>query len=152
NSLRKLPYFKYLYEELDSLRSQLGTLEVPPGHFYSPVPSLEEIKRREQTIFDDIPREIPGIDLNEKHQLQLLAYFKKYYDEQPFSSHKTKGLRYYFENHLYPYSDAIALYCMIRHYTPKMIIEVGGSGYSSCLILDVNEIFMDNNITSICIE
>src|SRR5688572_372990 len=144
-SLKNLPYFKPIYAQLDAL-------EVPPGHVYSPIPDLEDIKAREQAIFDDVPADIPGIELNEEHQLTLLGHFKKYYDEQPFSSDTTKGLRYHFDNLLYPYSDAIILYCMIRHHTPKLIIEVGASGYSSCLILDVNERFLNNTLRCICID
>jgi hypothetical protein len=53
----------------------------------------------------------------------------------PFQAHKVEGLRYYFENPAYPYSDAILLYCMIRSLKPKRIIEVG-SGFSSCVTLD----------------
>lgn len=34
---------------------------------------------------------------------------------------------------------------MIRHVKPRRIIEVG-SGYSSCLMLDVNELFFDKSI------
>ena len=32
----------------------------PPGHYYSPVPSIEEIKLREEYIFDQWPEAIPG--------------------------------------------------------------------------------------------
>jgi predicted O-methyltransferase YrrM len=141
--VKKLPYFK------NTNTSQT----VPPGHFYSPVPSLEEIKLKEKELFENIPRNIPGIDLNDEHQLKLLQEFKLYYDEQPFPTQKTEGFRYFFEcGYLYPYSDALSLYCMMRHYRPKRIIEVGGSGYSSCLILDINERFFNNTLSCICIE
>src|SRR5262245_27886173 len=93
--LKKMPYFQSLYAQLDAL-------EVPPGHFYSPIPSLEEIKLKEKYIFGNIRRDIPGIDLNEEHQLKLFRDFKRYYDDQPFSSYKSDGLRYYFNNYLYP--------------------------------------------------
>ena len=53
--------------------------------------------------------------------------------------------RYFFENPTYSYSDAICLYGMIRHVRPRRIIEVG-SGYSSCVMLDTNELFFDNRI------
>ena len=40
---------------------------------------------------------------------------------------------------------------MIRHYRPKRIVEVG-SGFSSAVMLDTNELFFNNNIqmNSIC--
>ena len=144
-SVKKIPYFQSIY-------TKLYGLEAPPGHFYSPLPDLEAVKLKEKEIFENKPRELPGIDLNEEYQLQLFREFVKYYNEQPFTSHKIKDFRFYFENFLYPYSDAIFLYCMMRHYQPKTIIEVGGSGYSSCLILDTNERFLDNKLSCICIE
>jgi len=126
-------------------------LYVPPGHFYSPIPCLEELKLKEQNIFHEFPREIPGVELNEKHQLELFETFEVYYNEQPFPDQKREDLRYYFDNNFYSYSDAIFLYCMIRHARPRKIVEVG-SGYSSCVILDTNEIFLDNTVNCTFIE
>lgn len=145
--IKKLPPIKSIIQERDQLRAELNALKrfVPPGHFYSPIPGLDEIKRNEERIFGHIPRSIPGIDLNEKEQLRLLNKFKDYYKELPFESHKTDNLRYFFENAFYTYSDAIFLYCMLRYVKPKQIIEVG-SGYSSCLILDTNALFFNNSI------
>jgi len=40
---------------------------------------------------------------------------------------------------------------MIRHLSPKRFIEVG-SGYSSCVVLDINELFFDNRISLTFIE
>jgi len=53
--------------------------------------------------------------------------------------------RYFFENPNYGYADGVFLYCMIRYLKPKRIIEVG-SGYSSCMMLDTNELFFDESI------
>jgi predicted O-methyltransferase YrrM len=126
-------------------------LFVPPGHFYSPIPSLDYIAQHRSDIFGTVPRQIFGIDLREEEQLELLKSLKPYYDEIPFRSEKSETLRYFFENPAYSYSDAIFLYCMIRHANPKRIIEVG-SGYSSCVTLDTNEIYFDNNIEITFIE
>lgn len=123
----------------------------PPGHFYSPIPSIDEVRSRENELFSDQRKEICGINLNEKEQLVLLDKFKKHYREQPFPTHKRQNQRYYFENSAYSYSDAIILFCMIRHLKPKKIIEIG-SGYSSCAILDTNEMFFNNGIDCTFIE
>lgn len=117
----------------------------PPGHFYSPVPSIEEVRRREDIIFGTPPREIPGVDLNEEGQLGLLEQLARYYDEQPFRPQKVSDRRYFFENPNYSYGEAIVLYAMIRHLRPTNIVEVG-SGYSSCAILDTSELFFDGTI------
>lgn len=154
--IKKFPVINKLVHERDELHSELSALKrnifyVLPGHFYSPIPSLADIKKNEHRIFGKIPKEIPGIILREKEQLDLLMLFKLYYDEIPFHSDKTDGLRYYFDNPAYSYSDAIFLYCMIRHFKPKKIIEVG-SGHSSCVSLDTNELYFDNQIQNTFIE
>lgn len=124
---------------------------VPPGHFYSPYPDITHVKNNEERIFRRMPKTIPGVDLKEKQQLELFKKFSEYYQEMPFKSKRQKNLRYWFENEAYQYSDAICLYSMIRHLKPRKIIEVG-SGYSSCAILDTNELFFDNSIECIFIE
>ncbi len=118
---------------------------MPIGHFYSPLPNLEEVRQDEDRIFRPAPRSLPGIDLNEPEQLALLEEFISYYPEQPFSAYKQDGLRYFFENQMYSYSDAICLYSMIRHLKPRKIIELG-CGYSSSVMLDTNELFFQNQI------
>ncbi len=153
NAVKKLPYLREVYLKGGRVKPEIskGSFWFPPGHFYSPIPAIEEVKQREEEIFNKIPGEIPGIDLNVEEQLELLNKFKKYYKEQPFGSRKREGLRFYFENPSYSYSDAIVLYCMIRHLQPKKIIEVG-SGYSSCIILDTNELFFGDSISCTFIE
>ena len=143
-----MPPIKRVLLERDQAREELRKYGgfVPPGHFYSPIPSLDEVALREDVIFNRIPRKVPGIDLNTEEQMDMFASFKEYYDELPFKADKTDSLRYFFENPTYSYSDAILLYCMMRHAQPKRIIEIG-SGYSSCVILDTNEIFFNNNIS-----
>jgi predicted O-methyltransferase YrrM len=81
----------------------------------------------------------------------LLDKLQPYYDTQPFGAHKTAAARFFFENPMYSYSDAIFLHCMIRHVRPKRIIEVG-SGYSSCVMLDTNDIFCGGQISCTFVE
>lgn len=156
SAVKKLPGVRKIVSERDKLHSELVALKknqrfVPPGHFYSPIPSLDEIKRDESKIFGSVPRNIIGLELHEAAQLKLLDKFVAYYDEMPFQSQKCEGLRYYFENPAYSYSDAILLHCMIRFLQPKRIIEVG-SGFSSCMTLDTNELFCGGSITTTFIE
>jgi hypothetical protein len=57
-------------------------LFVPPGHFYSPIPALDEVRRDEQRVFPLAPRELPGIALDEVRQLAMLDELQPYYDSQ----------------------------------------------------------------------
>ncbi len=113
----------------------------PPGTAYSAIISVDEVKQREQQIWE--PKNINGIngiDLNEQVQLNLIEKFKTYYSEIPFDAKKKDGLRYYFDNNWYAWSDGVILFSMIRHYKPNRIIEVG-SGYSSALMLDTKDLY-----------
>lgn len=124
---------------------------MPPGHFYSPIPSIEDIRAREAQVFPPPPRAIPAVDLDDAGQVALLRELGSYYPELSFPRTRTPGHRYYFENPYYSYADAIVLYCMIRHLRPARIIEVG-SGYSSCAILDTNDRFFGSSIGCTFIE
>jgi len=86
-----------------------------------------------------------GIDLREEEQMRLLQRLAKFYPEIPFESDRSKGFRFAFDNPSYSWCDAIILFCMIRDLQPRRIIEVG-SGHTSCLILDTNEVFFGGRI------
>lgn len=124
---------------------------VPPGHFYSPIPDMAMIKMKEHKIWGRIPGEIKGVDLNLDEQLKMIDEFVVYYPELPFANNKQPNLRYYFQNKYYSCGDAIILYSMLRFLKPKIIIEIG-SGFSSGVILDTNEIFFDSVMSCIFIE
>ena len=126
---------------------------VAPGHFYSPFPDTEEILRHEHEIWrKPLPgREIPGVELREEAQLELLREFLTYYREQPFTAERQAHLRYYFDNENYSYSDAIFLYSMLRHLRPRRFIEVG-SGFSSCVTLDTDEHFLEHSLSCTFID
>jgi len=148
--IKRIPLIRRLAQDREEARQLVNRLWVLPGHFYSPYPSINEVKENEESIFL-VPRELPAVDLNEEEQMQLFDVFKEYYKELPFKDEKTDGLRYYFNNPSYSYSDAICLYAMIRHVKPKRLIEIG-SGYSSCVTLDTNETFFDNSIACTFID
>jgi hypothetical protein len=136
-----------LETERDHLKDELCKLQGgwPPGHYYSPIPSIEEVKSREDEIFGKIPNKIHSVDLNVEEQITLLHNLKEYYHDLPFQAHKKENLRYFFENPNYSYGEATILFCMTRYIQPGKIIEIG-SGYSSCVILDTNELFFGNSI------
>lgn len=137
--LNKLPYIKGLYKQ------SLNYL-YPAGHFYSPIISMDDIRRRELEIWKNVSKDgISGIELRTEEQKKLVQQFTKYYKELPFKSEKQNNVRYEFGNDFYSYTDGIVLYLMIRHFEPKRIIEIG-SGFSSAIMLDTNQLFFNNQI------
>jgi len=121
------------------------------GHFYSPIPSLKEIRKHREVIFK-VPRELPGIDLREKEQLSLVEVFARdYYRDQPFREERTDELTYFFHNEAFCHCDAIILHCLLRHFRPRRVIEIG-SGFSSCVTLDTNRLFLNDSIQCVFID
>jgi predicted O-methyltransferase YrrM len=134
----------------DEFKQRTRNLEFfPPGHYHSAIPSTEE---RDAYSASSLTRdEIPGVQLDSQKQFELLNKFLTYYAECPFRDTRTFPLRYYFLNESYSYTDALTLYSMIREFKPERIIEIG-SGYSSCVMLDTSELFLNNDITFTFIE
>lgn len=135
--------------ELARLRQACGFVE--PGHYYSPIPDLTAIRQDETRIFGEVPRKIAGIDLREMAQMELLKQFAEIYPDIPFGEDPLPGLRYHYNNQSYAYSDAVILHCMLRHIKPRRFIEIG-SGYSSCVTLDTNQLFLGGQIRMTFIE
>jgi predicted O-methyltransferase YrrM len=129
--------------------SDVPRMFVPPGHFYSPLPTSADVEEAARRAAAD-PR-LGGIDLQDEEQMRLLEELADFYPEIPFASEPRPGLRYRFDNPSYSYADGVFLYSMIRRFRPRRIIEVG-SGFTSALILDVNERFFDNTIACTFVE
>jgi predicted O-methyltransferase YrrM len=126
-------------------------LRVRNGHYYSPVPSLKELERDAPRIFDRSLRSLGGIELHEAEQLKLLTEFGAFYAEQPFPETPRDATRYFSDNYWFGRADALFLYSMIRRFQPSRIVEIG-SGFSSAVMLDVNERFAERSMRLTFIE
>jgi len=125
-------------------------LSFPPGHYASPIPDFEDILNRSEEIFNkDI--DIQGIDLNEEKQLELLRNLEPYVKEFPYKSNKIVGYRYYYDNKMFQQTDGLFLYSLLRYLKPKNVIEIG-SGFSSAIFLDVNNLHFKNETKLTFIE
>lgn len=122
-----------------------------PGHFHSPIPDMKFIDQNQARLFDRSTQSIAGIENHLEDQLALMEKLADYAEDLPFKADQTTGFRYYFHNDYFSYGDAIALFGMLRHFRPQRIIEVG-SGFSSALMLDVNDFFFKNEMALTFIE
>jgi Methyltransferase domain len=121
---------------------------VTPVHFYQPIPDTQSLP---QKLWDQ-PSELVGIDMNDSVQLDLLRNcFPKFRDEYEQFPTKPTGQpsRFYLNNGLFDGTDALVAYCVVRHFQPRLIIEIGG-GFSS-LILGEGAA-KNNSSTLTCIE
>ena len=104
---------------------------ITPNHFYQPVPDT-------RTLTNDIwdhESVLAGLDIQAQNCLELLNTFQlefnKEYDVFPYDKSDIP-YEYYFNNNDFRSVDGEILYCMIRYFKPRKIIEVG-SGYSTYL-------------------
>lgn len=104
---------------------------VTPNHFYSPIPDTRTLKSDLWLKYS----ELKGIDINEKKQLTLLSLFvSKYKDEYNNFPKKRTSIpyEYYINNGGFESIDGEILYCIIRNFKPRKILEIG-SGNSTYL-------------------
>ncbi|HVW97747.1 MAG TPA: class I SAM-dependent methyltransferase [Mucilaginibacter sp.] len=97
-------------------------------HYYEPL--IDPRKHLVKSLRED--RNLPGIDLNAKEQLELLAKFNYNHELVKFPVEKAAEGKYYYNNGFYEAADAEYYYSMIRFFKPKQIIEIG-SGYSTLM-------------------
>jgi predicted O-methyltransferase YrrM len=111
-----------------------------PVSFSEPTPDTRDLK-------DELwnkHSEIVGVDINESVQIELLSRFatdfKNEYEQ--FPSEKTDiPHQYYLRNPYFISVDGEILYCMIRHFKPRRVLEIGSgnSTYLSAQALRQNE-------------
>jgi Methyltransferase domain len=121
---------------------------VTPVHFYQPIPDTQTLP---ETLWNR-SSELVGIDMNDSVQLDLLRNcFPKFRDEYEQFPAKPAGQpsRFYLNNGLFDGTDALVAYCMVRHFQPRLIIEIGG-GFSSLILGEASA--KNNRSPLICIE
>lgn len=106
----------------------------PPGHYHSPIPDPCDVAEGLKAPAL-VPGSFPEIDFRREAQEVLFLEFENYYRDLFFPQNKTEGFRFYYENEFFSYSDAVFLFCFLRHENPRRVIEVG-SGFSSAVMLD----------------
>ena len=119
-------------------------------HYYDPLFIPDQVKHDLGT-----DRDLPGIDLNENQQLEILKglNFSDELVKMPFD--KTADLKYYFNNSVFLSGDSEISYGMIRHFKSRKIIEIG-SGLSTLMTLNAiqknKEEDANYNCEMICVE
>jgi hypothetical protein len=122
----------------------------PPGHYYSPVPDMDDIRRQADRIYDR-PDHLVGVDLNEDAQLELFKVLAPLANDVDFNADPGPDQRYYTNNPSYGTGDASIMQAFLRHLRPKRYLEVG-SGWTTALALDTNDRWLDNRMRITCIE
>jgi predicted O-methyltransferase YrrM len=111
-----------------SIFKKIGVFPIV-DHYYEPFFNDRHLKHPL-----DIDRSLPGIQWNDHEQLALLDgfHYQKELAAIPFKKPAAE-LSFYYGNPSLGPGDAEYLYCMVRHFRPARIIEVG-SGYSTLMV------------------
>jgi glycosyltransferase involved in cell wall biosynthesis len=120
-----LPFLKFAAPRRATLPVVRGLLDragvtVVANHYHEPTYSAEHIFRD-----PDAPRVLAGIDWNLDAQTQLLAQFDFGAALHSLEGRRSRGRTFSYSNGYCGPGDAEALYCMIRHFKPRTIVEVG---------------------------
>jgi predicted O-methyltransferase YrrM len=99
------------------------------GHYYEPTYNEHDLPK-----ITTIERSLPGLDLNEAGQLQLLSAFTFADELADVPLNKPSACEFGHVNQMYSYADAELYYNMIRLKKPRRIIEIG-SGNSTLMAL-----------------
>ena len=126
---------------------------VPIGHYESPYPLEEELLKGFDKIYDgtSFMYNMYAINMNDEIQLEFYKNISQFFVNFDFSEDKDNINRYYYKNGWYGYGCAIYLYSVINYIKPKNIIEIG-SGFSTALMLDINNKIFNNSINLLSIE
>ena len=122
----------------------------PPGHYYSPVPDLNDIRRQAARIYHQ-PERLEGLELNADAQLAMFKQLAPLARDRTLCAEPDPSARYFVNNPSYGVGDALTLQAFMRHLRPKRYLEVG-SGWTTALALDTNERYLDGRTQLTCIE
>lgn len=111
---------------------QRNGVNIIPVHFYSTVPSIEEIRNSFEFVSSEGPPYLDASIFDVHYMRQVLNELMQYANEfnPPAQGDEANPTGYFWGNSQFSHSDAMAYYAMIRHHKPKRIVEVG-SGFST---------------------
>ena len=118
-----------VFVRLFPLWERMG-FHITQNHFSQPIPDSRKFKNelwlRQSALV--------GVNMNEPKQIELINQFLRFKDEYGVlpKNKASKPWHYYIDNPTFGPVDAEILYCMLRHFKPKKMIEIG-SGYSTYL-------------------
>lgn len=133
-----VPGAKWAYRKLTYPFRRRSDEPFPRGHYYSPLPDLDEVEAKSESLFrTDV--EINGsINLQSDSQVALLKEMVPLCKGDAFSPDPSPGFRYHGKNSIFQLGSANFTSGMLLHLQPRRVIEIG-SGFSSALMLDVSD-------------
>ena len=155
---KKISALDQIITENHNLKSENSMLKKdynfgwPKGHFYSPVHNIDDLKHYEKVQSRSkgkFAKIMPGF--SDDRIVKELNEIKSFFKDFDYPVEDDGNSRFYTSNPSYPTLDAVVLFSMIRKNKPRRIIEIG-SGFTSGLMMGVNEKYFKNRINLTFIE
>ncbi len=110
---------------------QKHRINIIPANFYSNVPLIDDVHNSFE--YKDEKAEVYNSNVFDKEKIesfidQLCTYAVEF--DPPMEGNKDAPEGYFWKNTAFSFSDAMSYYCMIRHFKPQHILEIG-SGFST---------------------
>ena len=102
NKIRKIPPIK-LIKEFMYWRKHYRELfrEIPPGHYYSPLPDIQQICSNAEKLYTKDAVNIGAVDLQSDFQKELFCELGQYFTDFNFPKEKSNVFRYYHGNSMF---------------------------------------------------
>jgi predicted O-methyltransferase YrrM len=141
-------YFSFISSEEYKSKTRVSSL-FPAGHYYSAVVDPATVGRYVERERLTQSNEIAGIVLPMREMEEFWQRSWNLITRTPFPALQTENYRFFFENPVFSYGDAITLRAMMADLKPRAVIEIG-SGFSSVCMLDcADEFRLDTKFTFI---
>ena len=121
---------KVLWSDLETRELiQQHKLNITPANFYSNIPSVAEVRESfeyreaEQQTGSYFSETIFSRERTENFLTDLQEYAKEF--DPPLEKPANNDRAFYWNNSSFSYMDAMSYYCIIRHFKPKRILEIG---------------------------
>jgi hypothetical protein len=114
----------------------------PPGHFYSPLPDVAQVRADAERVWPEGGRTLPGLELRLDAQRALLRELAALAADAQLAAAPGATNRYGTDNAFFGGGDAFVYHALLRKLRPRRVIEVG-AGWSSALLLDTVERHLD---------
>jgi predicted O-methyltransferase YrrM len=126
-------------------------LNIPPGHFYSPLPDAAELERDVGRIYPPQPCPPLGVDLNADGQLRFVVQTAGAVSRIDWPARPHSDWRYRTDNTYFPIADAVPLAAILDAHRPARVVEIG-SGFSTACALDLADRLLPGRVQFTCVE
>jgi hypothetical protein len=115
---------------------QAQGVTIVPANWLSDIPFLEDVERSFENKFEHGAFNVPSV-FNPKVMADFLGDLDRYADEfdPPVEGTLESPAAFFWRNPVFSWSDAMAYYCVLRHFQPLSIVEIG-AGFSTLVALE----------------